>query len=150
MAVEDGCRRRHEQIIMEIEQVKDRFGELPIGTQQGREREREELHRVMEGQKQIETKIEGMEEKLVRCVEAQCERQGVLLREQGERICSPRGGSCPGGAGVTRWSRRVARCGGVHAKLGEGRGHGVFWPNAGTQYDCSGGCAECESNGLGE
>ena len=68
---------------------------------------------------------------------------------RGEDIL-PRGGSCPGGAGVTGRSRRVARCGGVHAKLGEGRGRGVFWPNAGTRYDCSGECAECESNGLGE
>ena len=36
----------------------------------------------------METKIEDMEVKLAKCAETQCERQGVLLLEQGERIRS--------------------------------------------------------------
>ena len=118
-----------------MEQIREEFGELSLGTQEGREREKGKLKEAMEG------KIEDMERRLAECVETRCEKQGDLLRERGEDTL-PRGGSCPGGAGVTGQSKRVARCGGVHAEFGGNRGRGVFWPNAGTRYDCSGQCAE--------
>ena len=70
------------QVKKEMEQVREEFGELSLETQEGREQEKGELNEVMEG------KIGDMERRLARCVETQCEKQGVLLREQGERIRS--------------------------------------------------------------
>ena len=98
----------------EVAQVKEDLGKLSLETIG------EGLNEVIEG------KMEEVERRLVKCVETQCEKQGVLLREQWGEDIPPRGGSCPGGAGVTGRRRRVARCGGVHAKLGEGRDRGPF------------------------
>ena len=61
-------------------------------TQEGRKRERGEFNEVVEG------KMEDMERRLAKCVETQCEKQGVLLREQG-------GGYSPSRRIVTKWGR---------------------------------------------
>ena len=128
----------------EVAQVKDGLGKLSLGTPEGREQEKGEFKKVMEG------KMEDMERRLVKCVETQCEKQGVLLREQGGRICSLEADRAQVGPVSQGGVGGLPDAGGVHAKLGEGRGRGVFWPNAGTRDDCSDGCAECESDGLGE
>ena len=76
----------------EVAQVKDRLGKLSLGTPEGGEQEKGEFKKVMEG------KMEDMERRLVKCVETQCEKQGVLLREQG-------GGYAPSRRIVPRWGR---------------------------------------------
>ena len=98
----------------------------------------------------MEGKIEDKEMKLAKCVETQCERQGVLLREDGERIRSLEADHGQVGP-VSR-----GEVGGLHdagvcmPSLGRGRSREVSWPSAGPQCDCSGGCAECEFDGMGE
>ena len=74
----------------EMEQIREEFGELSLGTQEGRGRE-EELKGA------VERKIEDMGRKLAERVETRCERQEDLLREQGEKIRSLEAGRAPVG-----------------------------------------------------
>ena len=74
-----------------MEQIREEFGELSLGTQEGREREKGKLKEAVEGN------IEDMERRLAERVETRCERQGDLLREQGERIRSLEAGRAPVG-----------------------------------------------------
>jgi len=61
----------------EVAQVKEDLGKFSLETIG------EGLNEVIEG------KMEEVERRLVKCVETQCEKQGVLLWEQGGRIYPP-------------------------------------------------------------
>ena len=76
------AKEEREKTNMEVAQVKDKMGKISLGTPEEREREKEELNNLVEG------KMEEMERRLVKCVETRGEKQDVLLREQGGRICS--------------------------------------------------------------